>query len=222
MLLAGVTADSWGDRSARFKASAWHCRAACALAPARARAARRGGYDRQRPERQCRVQRALHAPCAWVPTEEHAVVVPTSGVLTAWRLKEFSINDLAGEVFKLVVLRGNKAVAIDPQVLPSKPEFPQNVYEFTTNIPVPQASAWGSRSQGSSPSWPSTPIRPSSRLFGTPPLALNDARPTVAANYKTNTSCCSTPISAPRARRGGGSTPVARPVAAAATGRPKS
>ena len=87
-------------------------------------------------------------PCTFVPTGSHAVVVPEAGVLTTWRFKSESSFDLKGEVFRLVVLKGNTAVAMDSQVLPSKPEFQQNLYEFKTSIPVVPGERLGLEARG--------------------------------------------------------------------------
>ena len=87
-------------------------------------------------------------PCTFVPTESHAVIVPEAGVLTTWRFKSESGFDLKGEVFRLVVLKGNTAVAMDSQVLPSKPEFQQNLYEFNTSIPVETGERLGLEGRG--------------------------------------------------------------------------
>ena len=80
-------------------------------------------------------------PCTFVPTESHAVVVPEAGVLTTWRFKSESSFDLKGEVFRLVVLKGNTAVAMDSQVMPSKP----NSSRTSTNSKRPSPSVPGER-----------------------------------------------------------------------------
>lgn len=72
----------------------------------------------------------------WVPSGNDAYVIPSSGTLTKWRVKEFDINDETGQTVKLEVLTGNQATAIDSETLPSAPGSTQNVFEFTVNIPV--------------------------------------------------------------------------------------
>jgi hypothetical protein len=148
-----------------------------------------------------------NAPCDWVPTEEHAVLVPTTGVLTTWRFKEFSINDLAGEVFRLVVLSGNKAVAIDTQVLPSMPGFQQNIYEFKTSIPVQGGERLGLEIPGFIAVWA---LNTDPAFFGDywqPALALNEERiPDTPNVHNEHELLFNADIGAPSPPGGGGST----------------
>ncbi len=72
----------------------------------------------------------------WVPSGTDAYVIPSSGMLTRWRVKEFNSSDVTGQTVKLEVLTGATATAVDSETLPSAPGFSQNVFEFTVNIPV--------------------------------------------------------------------------------------
>lgn len=119
-------------------------------------------------------------PCTFVPTESHAVVVPEAGVLTAWRFKSMSSFDLKGEIFRLVVLKGNTAVAIDSQVLPSRPEFQQNLYEFKASIPVESGERLGLEGRGDVFTGVQDPSVYMSQWD--PPLKLNETAPPLFEN----------------------------------------
>lgn len=121
-------------------------------------------------------------PCTLVPTESHAVVVPEAGVLTTWRFKSVSSFDLVGEVFRLVVLKGNTAVAMDSQVLPSRPEFQQNLYEFHTSIPVETGERLGLEGRGDV--FTAVPDPSVYMDQWEPPLGLNETKPpTLSGNF---------------------------------------
>lgn len=121
-------------------------------------------------------------PCTLVPTESHAVVVPEAGVLTTWRFKSLSGFDLVGEVFRLVVLKGNTVVAMDSRVLPSRPEFQQNLYEFKTSIPVETGERLGLEGRGDVFSAVSDPSVYMDQWE--PPLGLNETQPpTLSGNF---------------------------------------
>ena len=121
-------------------------------------------------------------PCTFAPSGAPGYTIPSDGVLTKWRFKNFSVNDLAGVGFKLVVLQGNKVVAVDAQTLPSKPGFQQNVYEFTANIPVQAGERIGLESPGSFAVF-GVPTNASASVDEwSPPLGLNESGNPTAAN----------------------------------------
>jgi len=144
-------------------------------------------------------------PCTYAPTEGQKIEVPADGVLTRWRFKEFESNDLSGLEFKLVVLQGNKAVAIDPQVLGSKPKFTQTVYEFTANIPVHAGERLALESPGIYAVF-GFPTNSASYVDEwAPPLTLNETRDPTLANYNnTHELLLNADIGAPSPPSGGG------------------
>ncbi len=146
-------------------------------------------------------------PCLYAPTEAQKIEVPTEGVLTKWRFKKFEASDPVGQEFKLVVLQGNKAVAIDPQVLTSKPNFTQNVYEFTANIPVHGGERLALESPGA---YAVFAFPTDSAAFvdeWAPPLTLNETREPTLANYNNEHELLlNADIGAPSPPSGGGGT----------------
>ena len=142
-------------------------------------------------------------PCTFVPTESHAVTVPEAGTLTTWRFKSESSFDLVGEVFRLVVLKGNTAVAMDSQVLPSRPAFQQNLYEFKTSIPVVPGERLGLEARGDvfSAVFDSSVYQDQ----WSPPLKLNETlEPTYANGHFERELLLNADIGSPSSPPGGG------------------